>query len=82
MSATSVSFWNAAESVREELKAIAALGVDAYAALESNDDPEEVADLLQGILDKVDAMSGRLCVVIPLMRDVGKAYDAIAAVKS
>jgi hypothetical protein len=82
MSATSNSFWAATEGVRDELAAIAALGADAYVALESNDDPEEVADLMQGILDKVDAMSGRLCVTIPLMRDVAKAFDAMAAVKS
>ncbi len=82
MSATSNSFWSATEGIRDELQAIAELGADLYGTLEANDDPEEVAEGLLKIHERLINVSGRVAQSIPAMQEIGKAFDKMAAVKS
>ncbi len=82
MSATSSSFWHATEGVKDDLADIASLGADMYGALESNDDPGEVADALCVIQARIGAVQTRIANTIPAMQDVAKAFDAVAAIKS
>jgi len=82
MSATSSSVWTATETVRDELADIAKVGVEMYANLEADDDPEAVANFLSRIQGDMSKLSDRLDDLIPAIRGVGDAFDKVAAVKS
>jgi hypothetical protein len=78
--AASTDYWNVASRVSEELSALSALGGDAYSALESSDDPGELADALQEIQTRLDKLSGQIGPNIAPLRKTAKALDEIPGI--
>ncbi len=82
MSATSSDYWRLVERIKDDLNEISSLGIDMYGQLESNDDPEEVANLLVNLQGKIFTVSEIIAKTIPAMQDIAEAYDTAAAIKS
>lgn len=80
--ATSTSYWNIGSHVRDELDALSQAGSDAYAALETNDDPGELAEALSGILKNLEKLAGEIVENVGPLRKVAQALDALPGVKS
>jgi hypothetical protein len=81
MSATSSSYWKAVEGIKEELQGLATMGDEAYASLESEDDPRLTAECLVKVHDRLLTLEPRVSQTIPALQEVAKAFDSIAAIK-
>ena len=79
--ATSSDYWNIASVVSEELAALSRSAVDAYNALESSDDPGELADALQEIQTRLDKLSVQIGPNIGPLRKVAKALEEIPGIE-
>lgn len=79
--AASTDYWNVANEVQTELKALSALGDDAYGNLEADDDPGVLADALQEIKRRLDKLSGQIGPNITPLRKVAKALDDVPGIK-
>jgi GTP1/Obg family GTP-binding protein len=78
--ASSTDYWNVASQVSEELSALSNIASDAYSALESSDDPGELADALQEIQTRLDKLSGQIGSNIAPLRKTAKALDEIPGI--
>ena len=77
----SMTYWNAAEAVRDELKDIAVDGENMFGNLESNDDPGELAEALSDIEKRLSKLAAKIGLNVPALRKVGKALDDVPGVK-
>jgi GTP1/Obg family GTP-binding protein len=78
--ASSTDYWNVGSRVAEELTALSNIASDAYSALETSDDPGELADALQEIQTRLDKLSGQIGSNIAPLRKTAKALDEIPGI--
>ena len=79
--AASTDYWGVASEVQAELKALSALGDDAYGELETSDSSGDLANDLQEIKKRLDKLSAQIGPNIAPLRKVGKALSDIPGIK-
>ena len=75
--ATSRAYWDAAEKVKDDLTSLGDLGVTMYGNLEGDDDVGQLADDLQTVLHSLNDLQARLMELIPALRKVEEALEAV-----
>lgn len=78
---SSMTYWNVASAVKAELEGLAAVGDEMYSALETSDDPSEIADFLSSIEPRLNKLSAAIKENIPALRKVAKALDDVPGIR-
>jgi hypothetical protein len=79
---SSMSYWNTASAVRDELVEIKVMADEMYSDLESNDDPGDLADDLADIEKRMAKLVAQIGPNVPALRKTAKALAEIPGVKA
>jgi len=82
MAANSYNYWRFAEGLRDELGAIYEDAKTAYATLEQNDDPGELADLLADIRKRLNKAHSQIAPALSPLRKTAVALRTVPEFKS
>lgn len=77
----SMDYWNIASTVQERLNALSATGNEMYAAMESNDDPAELAETLAGIETRLSDLAKQIASNVPVLHKVAKALNDLPGIR-
>lgn len=79
---SSMTYWNVAGNVRDRIATLHGVAEEMYVALESNDDPGEVAEFLGGIEKDLLALALDISPNVAALKKIAKAMSEVPGVTS